>query len=283
MKKQYALLLMLIIVSSCRSFTVADEIKIKNQYDYNYENLDKNYNIFINKQPINKPSDSKYDLHIVNEQYFNFPTKVGALETFSFLLSACTLVYPFTGMPLGNETVITKSQAILKSKQGNNLKTFTVYEEDTSWVAMYWGYDVQNAKNKSSLISELKAQNNVLNLVENFSIDELNKLNEIDKKNIDREKAKKKEKERQEKIKREKEKAKKIANLKKKFTDYEVEAIMSNQIYIGMSEEALIESWGKPDHINEDVGAWGVHKQYVYWGDYVYIENGKISSYSVRR
>ena len=65
--------------------------------------------------------------------------------------------------------------------------------------------------------------------------------------------------------------------------------IIMNKIHIGMSELALVCSWGYPNiwgSVNKSVGSWGVHKQYVYRscryckGQYVYIENGKITSWS---
>ena len=53
------------------------------------------------------------------------------------------------------------------------------------------------------------------------------------------------------------------------------------KIKIGMPEKILIMSWGEPIKINENVGSWGVHKQYIYgdFGPYVYVENGKVTSW----
>lgn len=64
-------------------------------------------------------------------------------------------------------------------------------------------------------------------------------------------------------------------------TERELQAIENRQIFIGMSEEALLLSWGNPSDINSSTGAWGVHKQYVYgdFGPYVYVENGKVTSW----
>lgn len=51
----------------------------------------------------------------------------------------------------------------------------------------------------------------------------------------------------------------------------------------GMSECALLASWGIPNKVNRSVGVWGVHKQYVYRGyqqsSYVYVENGRVSGW----
>ena len=66
----------------------------------------------------------------------------------------------------------------------------------------------------------------------------------------------------------------------------EERAILEGKIFIGMSEAALIASWGRPNDINSSVGSWGVHKQYVYGTyssysspRYVYVENGFVTSW----
>ena len=67
------------------------------------------------------------------------------------------------------------------------------------------------------------------------------------------------------------------------LTSEEVELIKNEKIQRGMSECALIASWGEPYDINETTGSWGVHKRYVYlrgimWNEtiYVYVENGVV-------
>lgn len=55
--------------------------------------------------------------------------------------------------------------------------------------------------------------------------------------------------------------------------------IFEERIWIGMTKEMLLESWGKPDDINRSVGSWGVHEQCIYTNAYVYIENGVVTSW----
>ncbi len=50
-------------------------------------------------------------------------------------------------------------------------------------------------------------------------------------------------------------------------------------IEIGMDEHEVIAILGHPKEVNTSVGAWGTHKQYVYPDRYVYIENGKVTSW----
>lgn len=57
-------------------------------------------------------------------------------------------------------------------------------------------------------------------------------------------------------------------------------AIKEKKIYLGMPEDALFLSWGRPRTTNSSVGHWGKRNQHVYgMGSYVYTVNGKISSW----
>lgn len=74
------------------------------------------------------------------------------------------------------------------------------------------------------------------------------------------------------------------------FTEREWDAIDSKKIFIGMSYLALNCSWGPAGlwgSINKSVGPWGTRLQIVFREcrtycptTYVYVENGKISSWS---
>ena len=48
-----------------------------------------------------------------------------------------------------------------------------------------------------------------------------------------------------------------------------------------MTEAMARESVGYPDDINKTTGAWGVHEQWVYSENdmYLYFENGKLTSW----
>ncbi|MES2960846.1 MAG: hypothetical protein V4694_00490 [Pseudomonadota bacterium] len=72
----------------------------------------------------------------------------------------------------------------------------------------------------------------------------------------------------------------KIESLKKdtKYKKYYT-TVKQKRISLGMPEELLILSWGNPNNVTQSVGSWGVHKQYIYESNYVYIENGKITSW----
>lgn len=55
--------------------------------------------------------------------------------------------------------------------------------------------------------------------------------------------------------------------------------IKERKITIGMTPKQAILSWGKPDDINRTVGSWGKYEQWVYGSNYLYFENGKLTSW----
>lgn len=71
-----------------------------------------------------------------------------------------------------------------------------------------------------------------------------------------------------------------IEKYKKKYGQVNGEKIGKRIIWIGMTEEMLLDSWGQPEDINSTVTRYGSRKQYVYGsGQYVYVENGKVEAW----
>lgn len=66
------------------------------------------------------------------------------------------------------------------------------------------------------------------------------------------------------------------------FTEKEWELIDNSRVQIGMSELALLGSWGSARKVNKSVGSWGVNKQWIYYKRNVYTKNGKVTSWQVR-
>lgn len=56
-------------------------------------------------------------------------------------------------------------------------------------------------------------------------------------------------------------------------------AIEKQEIIIGMKKKEVELSLGKPKKVNMSVGSWGVHEQWVYERQYLYIENGVLTSW----
>lgn len=66
----------------------------------------------------------------------------------------------------------------------------------------------------------------------------------------------------------------------KKYGEEIGDRIALQKIWIGMSEDMLIDSWGKPNDINQTVTRYSVRKQYVYGlGQYVYVVNGVVEAW----
>lgn len=68
------------------------------------------------------------------------------------------------------------------------------------------------------------------------------------------------------------------------LTEQERQLIEAGRLALGIRAEVAAASWGTPDDINRSVGSWGVHEQWVYEvgkysHKYLYIENGKLSSW----
>lgn len=67
------------------------------------------------------------------------------------------------------------------------------------------------------------------------------------------------------------------------YPSHELSLIKDRKVQVGMSEKALLTSWGKPKKINKSNGSHGVNKQYIYRDysqtKYVYVENGKVVSW----
>ncbi len=75
-------------------------------------------------------------------------------------------------------------------------------------------------------------------------------------------------------------KAERKVGLTKKYGSSAATRIADGKIWIGMTEQMLLESWGRPDDINTTVTRYGTSKQFVYGlGRYVYVENGKVDSW----
>ncbi|MDX5477157.1 MAG: hypothetical protein LPJ98_01770 [Cyclobacteriaceae bacterium] len=89
-----------------------------------------------------------------------------------------------------------------------------------------------------------------------------------------------KEKFRQEEIQRHERYEIRLKELSTKYGATIGKRIANKEIWIGMSEDLLLESWGFPEEINRTVTTYLVRKQYVYpRGQYVYVENGKVTAW----
>lgn len=187
------------------------------------------------------------------------------------------LVVDYRRSPRVEENSVTTSvelEASLETVEGVLIKQYSARAEETEWFGFPSAY---SSSNNATCISSVKAFQKAL----------FNVFSQIAKDNIDelQERAKKKHDER---IKTIKESArlqfkKKKDLLLKKYGEKQAYLILEKRIGLGMTKEALIESWGKPRNINESTGPWGVHRQYVYRSAYVYVENGSVVSWQIEK
>lgn len=77
--------------------------------------------------------------------------------------------------------------------------------------------------------------------------------------------------------------AERVEELNDRYDPRTVNAILNEEIFIGMAGDAVRESRGKPDDVNRTITENRVHEQWVYEGgdfdaDYVYVENGEATA-----
>lgn len=77
--------------------------------------------------------------------------------------------------------------------------------------------------------------------------------------------------------------AKKDQRCREKWSSSDCDMIASRQVWVGMTAEQAIASWGRPQHINSDISAAGRQEQWVYGDDYIYVIAGKVAHLQIRR
>lgn len=66
----------------------------------------------------------------------------------------------------------------------------------------------------------------------------------------------------------------------KKYGMVNAEKIMTGKIWIGMTSEMAIDSWGEPEDINRTVTNYGTSEQWIYSSkNYLYFNNGKLTGW----
>ncbi len=69
----------------------------------------------------------------------------------------------------------------------------------------------------------------------------------------------------------------------RKYGRDEGDKVLNGQIWKGMTEEMVKDSWGKPDKTHKDVYKWGTFEQW-YYGDVTYFfKNGKLTDWEEKK
>jgi hypothetical protein len=63
------------------------------------------------------------------------------------------------------------------------------------------------------------------------------------------------------------------------WSQHDCELVAAGKVTLGMTQEMVLAGWGRPNDINRSVGAWGVHEQWVYPANYLYFEDGVLTSW----
>lgn len=66
--------------------------------------------------------------------------------------------------------------------------------------------------------------------------------------------------------------------LKKSWSKKVLNAIENKEVFVGMSKEQAILSWGEPKDINRTVTSNGTSEQYIYGESYLYFKNNKLTA-----
>ncbi len=78
--------------------------------------------------------------------------------------------------------------------------------------------------------------------------------------------------------------AARVESLLKNHPSWDDEAILTvacHKVRVGLTEDQLRASWGRPDEVNRTVVGASVDDQWVYGSNYVYVEGGEVTSYQV--
>jgi hypothetical protein len=59
-------------------------------------------------------------------------------------------------------------------------------------------------------------------------------------------------------------------------------AIFNRRIIIGMTQEQVTASWGRPQRIKRYVYSFGVYQQWIYGSQYLNFKNGVLTSYKIQ-
>lgn len=253
---------LLIVLLTINCLAHAQEVELK----YLNNKIDSiNLLIVVNEQKIKLINDENNKLlnekKLINSQRNEIMIKNEIGETF-----VCTMGGWIHEKPNGKEDLI-------YIKKGDRVKV--IETKDQYLQVLFSG--MKGWINELAMISEsqwnleIQQKENAIKLakIENEKAEQLRIAN-----NIQREK--------EEKIAADKRKVsieKRKNELIKKYGATIGLKIFEERIWIGMTKEMLLESWGRPNDINRTVGNWGVHEQCIYTSAYVYVENGVVTSW----
>lgn len=67
------------------------------------------------------------------------------------------------------------------------------------------------------------------------------------------------------------------------ISDGQKQLLREKHVFMGASVEMVRLAWGAPDEINRTTTAFGIHEQWVYGGQYLYLDNGVLTAIQTTR
>jgi len=67
-----------------------------------------------------------------------------------------------------------------------------------------------------------------------------------------------------------------------KYGETLAQRIINGEIWLGMTAQMVIDSWGYPAKNNKSVGSWGVNEQWIFPSAYLYLKNGILNSWQTK-
>jgi hypothetical protein len=189
-----------------------------------------------------------------------------------------------TSLKIEQEALLKKQNDLIKSKNdlmiNSGIENLYICEMDT------YIYDSPARKNqlkmikKGTIIKALETKDKSYRVVSDSTEGWVSVYLVKSVEKIRLEKEGEKEKRRQDSISVAKNEADFLSILSKKYGNKIAIRIVNKEIWIGMTDEMLLDSWGKPNEINRTVNEYGTSEQWVY-GDrnYVYIDDGIVSGW----
>lgn len=238
---------------------------------------------------IEKLSDSlkKIDIKIRDEEKIVLISQLESNGITPILAEVYSPEMPFYTRPDGEST---KYTSLLK---GTMIKILDVGGNEEQYLKIEYqdkiGYILPYHLKKTPEISKLIESLKLLRSKEKGKLDEENnrKYKILDEENSKKQRALAEERRKNDlktnKIKEEQQAvqlAKRKQKLSEKYGNDIATRIVSKEIWLGMTVEMAVESWGRPQENNRTVGSWGVHEQWVYSiSRYLYFENGILTSW----
>lgn len=181
--------------------------------------------------------------------------------------------------------VLKESTIVRDDYEGNTIDRLSKGDTVKIYKWKYWDLLVEYRLGKMGYIGQVYLEKN--DLLANFLQSLESKARDERTKEIYQEEELRKLKQRQElQSAKDKVNATRVASIKSKFSKYGskvVSDLIDEKIWIGMTSDMAIASWGDPERVNKTVSSNGAKEQWVYAHDYLYFRAGILETFQTSR